>query len=98
MSASTSPRDQQYPKLPPEFFQVQELINALGPQRRAGLIELLKASNVSFVVGQHGWPLVYRDRLLPSGAHVDQDTSPAPAQPFDFTAIHAPSRTPAHRR
>ncbi|MDB5813520.1 MAG: hypothetical protein JWN23_637 [Rhodocyclales bacterium] len=84
-----------YPVLPQEFFSIAELVAMLGPQRRDGLIGLLKAANVSFVVGRHGWPLVYRDRLLPGTEASEQDsTTPS----FNFDAIHAASRTSAHRR
>lgn len=85
-----------YPALPDEFFSIAELVGALGPSRRDGLIQVLKEAKVSFIVGRHGWPLVYRERLLPASDTQEQSVTPAPTHNFD--AIHAASRTPAHRR
>ncbi len=85
-----------HPTLPLEFFSIAELVGMLGPQRRDGLIQVLKEANVSFVVGRHGWPLVYRDKLLPATVTIETSLSEVPT--FNFDAIHATSRTPAHRR
>ena len=83
------------PTLPDEFFSITELQRLAGSPQRARIIAWLISSRVPHIIGLHGWPLVYRDRLLPQHNSEAQNASPTPA--FDFSAIHAPRRPSAMR-
>jgi hypothetical protein len=83
------------PTLPDEFFSIAELQATAGSPQRARIIAWLISSRVPHVIGLHGWPLVYRDRLLPQ--HYSEAQNASPTQTFDFSAIHATRRTPALR-
>jgi hypothetical protein len=61
----------------PTFFATDELCRLLGTRRKAKLRELLKAAGVPYVLDARGWPVVYRDRLLPC------ETQAKPVR-FDF--------------
>lgn len=78
-----------HPALPPEFFQVAELIALSDRTRRADICAWLREAGIAHVVGRHGWPLVYRDKLLP-GTATKAQTEPA----FNYSAANA-SRRPA---
>lgn len=84
------------PAFPAEFFRLDELQAMAGSPQRARIIAWLKANRIPHVTGLHGYPLVYRANLLPGAPAEAQNVQPAPV--FDFSAIHAPRRTPTHRR
>ena len=82
------------PTFPPEFFSPSELSAMAGTPQYSKVIEWLKAANITFVIGRHGWPLVYRQKLIPTLGEAQNATTE-----FNFEAArHGPtSRTTAHR-
>lgn len=85
------------PSFPPEFFQFDELVRLSGSPQRARIIHWMVENRIPHVIGMHGYPLVYRTNLLPAAPEAAQNAQSEPT--FDFSAaIHAPRRTPAHRR
>lgn len=81
-----------FPSLPNEFFSIPELQATSGFQQRAHIAAWLRDSNVPHVVGRHGWPVVYRTKLLPERAEASEN---ADTNQFDFKAARAPSRKTA---
>ncbi len=81
----------QLPSAPPEFFTPAELEAMLGHGRKR-VIAALDAAGVPYVPGRLGWPLVYRDRLLPAEPREDHNADSAKPE-LDFAAIHAAGPT-----
>lgn len=78
------------PILPDNFFSIAEIQHLSGRKQRARIIAWLSENRVPHIIGRHGWPLVYRDRLLPQTSSEAQNATPP--SPFNFAAIHAPRR------
>lgn len=81
------------PTLPDEFFSVAEIQEISGRRQRARIIAWLETSRIPHIIGRHGWPLVYRDRLLPQPNREAQNDSLIST--FNFAAIHATRRPPS---
>lgn len=83
------------PELPAEFFSIAELQKLAGSPQRGRIIKWLADSKVQYVIGLHGWPLVYRTRLLPYQPSEVQNDSPSN---FDFNGIYGASRKTSLRK
>lgn len=59
-----------------------------GTPQRSLIVQWLKDAHVPFIVGRHGWPLVYRDKMLPMSATEARNEEPE----FDY------SRAVRHRK
>lgn len=77
------------PALPDEFFSIAELQAMAGSPQRTLVAAWLRECNVPHVIGRHGWPIVYRTKLLPESAEASHN---ADTNSFDFKAARATSR------
>lgn len=78
--------------LPPEFVQPAELQALTGRVQRAAWRRWLDRIGVRYVTTPAGMPLVYRDRLTPSGG-----TPPPAAAVLNLEALRGTRRPAASR-
>ena len=75
---------------PAEFFSIDELATLAGSPQRARIIGWLNAARVPHVVGLHGWPLVYRTKLL--AREDQQEEAKRPELVFDASGLYGTKR------
>lgn len=78
--------------LPPEFLQPEELAGMTGCQQRAAWRRWLDRIGVRYVPTPNGYPLVYRDRLIPQ-----EGAAAGGSAVLNLEALRGPCRTAKKR-